>query len=239
MKTALSRSVTVTISVLFLALSACSKEPDNAAAAKPPAATVDDIPTAASPLAIAAISGDLAKIRSLLEAGAEIEATDALGRTPLHMAAFYGRTRATELLLASGATIEVRDRIGMTPLHAAVLAGGRHVVELLLDRKADPNARTDTGQTPLHLAAATGQPRVARLLIERGCRPEEQGQARQDPDLLRLAQQASDHDRSTAALCREGRLTAPRHNRWHLPADRLAVRLTRSTAREVWRIRPS
>jgi len=168
MKTALSRSVMLTISVLFLALGACSKEPDNAAAEKPPAVTVDDIPTAASPLAIAAISGDLAKIRSLLEAGAEIETTDALGRTPLHMAAFYGRTRATELLLASGATIEVRDRIGMTPLHAAVLAGGRHVVELLLDRKADPNARTDTGQTPLHLAAATGQPRVARLLIERG-----------------------------------------------------------------------
>jgi ankyrin repeat protein len=60
-------------------------------------AVVEDIPTAASPLAMAAIRGDLAEIKALLEAGAEVNVTDALGRTPLHMAAFYGRTKASEL----------------------------------------------------------------------------------------------------------------------------------------------
>jgi ankyrin repeat protein len=135
------RAALLVIAALSLALSGCSKEPEDIATLKPQpsssSATVDDVPTAASLLAKAAIRGDIVEIKSLLDAGAQIDVTDALGRTPLHMAAFYGRTKASELLLASGASIDARDRVGMTPLHAAVLSGGRHEVELLLDRKAD------------------------------------------------------------------------------------------------------
>ncbi|MBL0167457.1 MAG: ankyrin repeat domain-containing protein [Propionivibrio sp.] len=50
----------------------------------------------------AAIQGDLAAIKVLLEAGADINTRDALGRTPLHMAAFCGRPKTTELLISSG-----------------------------------------------------------------------------------------------------------------------------------------
>jgi hypothetical protein len=84
MKKILSRSALVVLTVLTLALGACSKEPDDAggSAEKPDAAAVDDVPTAASPLARAVTRGDLAKIRTLLDSGAEVDATDALGRTP-------------------------------------------------------------------------------------------------------------------------------------------------------------
>jgi len=159
--------------VLFLALAGC----DSGSSGKAPVVEasrvqVDDVPTAASPLALAAMRGDLPEISRLLDEGADVNVTDALGRTPLHMAAFYGRGKASELLLVRGAIIDAKDRVGMTPLHAAVLAVNRQQVELLLDHKAAVNARSDIGQTPLHLAAATGQPKVARSLIERGADPQ-------------------------------------------------------------------
>ncbi|HNH24920.1 MAG TPA: ankyrin repeat domain-containing protein, partial [Accumulibacter sp.] len=136
-------------SALFLVLAGCdSGTPSKAAPSESSRnPVVNDVPTAASPLAHAAMRGDLAEIKRLLEEKAEVNVTDALGRTPLHMAAFYGRTKATELLLSKGAAIDTPDRVGMTPLHAAVLAVNRQEVELLLDHKATVNAKTDMGQT--------------------------------------------------------------------------------------------
>jgi hypothetical protein len=166
--TACRLAAAITTAALALAFSGCGKQTEqNNVAVKNEAP-----PVAESPLAKAAIQGDLAEIKALLEAGADINSRDALGRTPLHMAAFYGRLKTTELLIASGADINVKDRVEMTPLHAAVLSGGRQEVELLLLKKAQINAKSDAGQTPLHLAAATGQPKLSKFLIERGADPQ-------------------------------------------------------------------
>ena len=164
MNIAASRATLLGLAMLSLAIAGCSKqaEKEPSATAKPPAAPAAtvEVLAAASPLARAASRGDLPEVKALVAAGANVNVTDALGRTPLHMAAFYGRTKVSDCLLTSGADIHARDRVGMTPLHAAVLAGARQEMELLLDRKADVNAATDAGQTPLHLAAATGQPKM-------------------------------------------------------------------------------
>jgi ankyrin repeat protein len=129
-------------------------------------------PVAESAIAKATIASDIPEIKSLLEAGGNINAKDALGRTPLHMAAFYGNTKTTEFLIANGADLNARDLVGMTPLHIAVISGGRQEVEVLLEKKAQINAKSDVGQTALHLAAATGQPKLSRFLIEHGADPQ-------------------------------------------------------------------
>ncbi|WP_291992708.1 ankyrin repeat domain-containing protein [Candidatus Accumulibacter sp. ACC003] len=171
MKTAAPRTALAAFAVLSLALSACSEQSgDHAAPAI--AAVVAETPPAAVPLMIATSSGDLAKIRALLDAGDDVNLSDALGRTPLHIAAFYGHPKTTALLIARGAKLEARDRIGMTPLHAAVLSGGRREVEVLIERNADVHARTDAGQTPLHLSGATGQPKLSQYLIAQGADPQ-------------------------------------------------------------------
>lgn len=162
---AATRMAVFALGALSLAFMACSKAPDNTAALKQ---QEEAAPTAESILAKAATKGDLAKVRSLIEEGANVNVTDALGRTPLHMTAFYGRPKTAALLIASGANVNAKDRVGMTPLHAAVLAGGAQEVELLLDKKADINAQSEIGLTPLHLAAATGQLPLTALLIQRG-----------------------------------------------------------------------
>lgn len=158
---------------LALAMAACGKSPEPALTVsgtpeKPATVRVDKPATAESPLAKAVIRGDLEKIRMLLDQGAEVDASDALGRTPLHMAAFYGRPRTTELLLAQHADLNSTDRVGMTPLHAAVLGGSLAEVDLLLGKGANLHAASDTALTPLHLAAATGQTAIVKLLLQRG-----------------------------------------------------------------------
>jgi len=157
----------IVFGALALSLAACSKQPE-----KPNAQVQTEAPSAASStLTDAAIKGDPAPAKALIDAGADVNAKDNLGRTPLHTVAFYGHLKLTELLIASGADVNAKDHVGMTPLHAAVLSGGRQEVQLLLDKKADIKAKSDAGQTALHLAAATGQPKLSRFLIERGADP--------------------------------------------------------------------
>lgn len=153
----------------FVALAAgCGKPAEQA-----PVVKKNEVPPVAeSALAKATIASDIAEIKSLLDAGADINTRDALGRTPLHMAAFFGNTKTTEFLIANGADLNARDLVGMTPLHIAVISGGRQEVEVLLEKKAEINARSDVGQTALHLAAATGQPKLSRFLLEHGANPQ-------------------------------------------------------------------
>ncbi|MEI7431953.1 MAG: ankyrin repeat domain-containing protein [Betaproteobacteria bacterium] len=161
-------SIFIFMGLLTLGTAACNKSEDKSALQN----NRETLSVAESPLAKAAIEGDLDEIKALLERGADINAKDPLGRTPLHMAAFYGRTKTSEFLIAKGAEINAKDRVGMTALHVAVISGGRQEVEVLLDNKADIKAASDSGKTALHLAAATGQPKLSKFLIDRGADPQ-------------------------------------------------------------------
>lgn len=201
---AICRTAIIAIGSLALTLTACSRQPENGAAsaagqAGKEAQKAVDTPTAESMLAKAASKGDMARIRTLLDEGGNVNVIDALGRTPLHMAAFYGRPKTSALLIASGANINAKDRVGMTPLHAAVLAGGLQEVELLLDKNAEIATATDTGLTPLHLSAATGQPQIAALLIQRGADPQSRDRDGKTP----LAYASTNQHQKTIALLKQ------------------------------------
>lgn len=183
----------VVCGALALSLAACGKETD-----KPNAQVKTEASSAAdATLAAATIKNDTAAAKALIDAGADVNGKDNLGRTPLHMAAFHGHLKLSGLLLDHGAEIDAKDHVGMTPLHAAVLSGGRQEVQLLLDRKADIKAKSAAGQTPLHLAAATGQPKLSKYLVERGADPESRDTNGKTP--LSYAVQ-NKHPQTTATL---------------------------------------
>ncbi|MCA9753909.1 MAG: ankyrin repeat domain-containing protein [Gemmatimonadetes bacterium] len=168
---------------------------------------------------------------TLIDAGANPDAADALGRTPLHDAAERGvdwavralldagaqvnaldHDRATPLhraassavatrLLDAGADPDLRDRDGRTPLHAAIGAGRTDVVELLLDRGASPAAVDVDGRTPLHLAAGSGQGLVVDRLLDLGADPAARDEAGRTP--LDDAQ-SGDHSLVVQRLKRRG-----------------------------------
>jgi len=104
----------------------------------------------AGPLHTAATNGDIAKVKSLIEEGADVDAKGSWDKTPLHNAAYSGHKAVVELLIANSADVNAKDRNGRPPLHYAVLKGHKEVTELLIASGAGVNAKTTTGKTPLH-----------------------------------------------------------------------------------------
>ena len=125
----------------------------------PPRGSRQPIPGALTPLLYAARDGRLEVARVLLDAGADIDKTDANGITPLISAIVNNRVDVAQLLIDRGADIHAADWYGRTPLWAAVETRNMDVdnasfvnsidrepllalIEVLLDRGVDPNVRT-------------------------------------------------------------------------------------------------
>ena len=123
-----------------------------------------------SPVADAAMRGDVEAVRSALRAGADANAAQGDGMTALHWAAHNGVVELAEMLLYAGANPESGTRIGnYTPLHVASKAGNAEVVAALLEAGGDPNiATTAGGARPLHFAAAAGSAETLRTLLAHG-----------------------------------------------------------------------
>ena len=127
-------------------------------------------PVADSPVADAAMEGDIAAVRGLLAGGADVNAAQGDGMTALHWAAEHGSAELAEMLLYAGAAVEPVTRIGgYTPLHIAARTGSDAVARMLLDAGADAAAPAPgTGTTPLHLAATAGSAPLVTALLDGG-----------------------------------------------------------------------
>ena len=119
--------------------------------------------------------------KCLINAGANVNATDAQNLTPLHGRAEHGDLEMVKLLVQSGAKLHAESCMG-TPLHAAV--GGyqhkppkrwREVAEFLREHGADVNFRSHCGVagdwTPLHHAAWRNHLAAVRWLVAAGADP--------------------------------------------------------------------
>ena len=146
--------------------------------------------------AVGSMSRDLAPVKALIGAGANVNAVLPEGRNLLMVAVTndnYGAVRlllaagakpdlSTELFLASiegnvkrvraaldkGAKVDSEDYDGGTPLIFAVPRKRINVVRLLIERGANVNHHNQAGWTALMYAANYMEPRSARLLLEHG-----------------------------------------------------------------------
>jgi ankyrin repeat protein len=75
---------------------------------------------------------DLAAIRSLVEAGADVNAATEHGQSPLSIAVINGNTQVVRALIEAGAEVNKPTSIGFAPLTWAVWAQKRKAAELLL-----------------------------------------------------------------------------------------------------------
>jgi ankyrin repeat protein len=119
----------------------------------------------------AALKGQAAMLRLLLEKTANPNHKSKSGATPLHDAALAGKVEAVTILLNHGARIDERETdSGDTPLYMAAAFGREEVALLLLEKGADPNLPDRTGATPLHATLASGNARIAQALRAHGGR---------------------------------------------------------------------
>ncbi|PIE90043.1 MAG: hypothetical protein CR997_07920 [Acidobacteria bacterium] len=103
-------------------------------------------------LAYFAAIGDLAKVKSLLASGQNIDSLARSGATPLLMAAAYEKMDVCEYLLEKGAFIDVQNDEGWTPLMFAATTSNLELLQLLLELGADYNLRTKQGVSLYYLA---------------------------------------------------------------------------------------
>jgi len=126
----------------------------------------------ASPIADAAMRGDVATVRTLIARRADVNAPQGDGMTALHWAADHGDSAIAVELLRAKANVTSRTRIGAyTPLHIAARTGSSAVVRALLAAGSDVKATTTSGATALHFAAAAGNPDVVKALLAKGADP--------------------------------------------------------------------
>ena len=123
-----------------------------------------------SPVADAAMRGDVEEVRKLLRRGADVNAPQSDGLTAMHWAAQSGDAALASVLVYAGASVGSLTRNdAYTPLHMAARGGHADVIGLLLEAGADPGAATSsTGVTPMHLAAKAGSGEAMRVLAGSG-----------------------------------------------------------------------
>jgi hypothetical protein len=123
-----------------------------------------------SPLHVAIYMKDEARVRSLLEAGVNINELTPGGMKPIRRAVFTGFTSAVELLIANGADVNDKSNWNWTLLHGAAENGHKEIVELLIAKGANVNVRDGAGRTPLWYAKREGHTEIVELLRKHGAR---------------------------------------------------------------------
>ena len=120
------------------------------------------------PLVDAAAQQNWQQVRTLLDAGADVNTPRADGVTALLWAAHWNDIDTVEFLLDAGADPNAADDHGVTPLMRASENASVAVARALLAAGANPNAAQTSGLTALMIAAGTGNRDVVRALLTSG-----------------------------------------------------------------------
>merc|ERR1712150_223507 len=99
--------------------------------------------------------GNVKRIETFLENGADVNATDEQGMALLHWSCDRGHLNLVEMLANRNADLNVKDEDGQTPLHYACSCEHENIVKLLLERNADTSITDTDGLTPLECAESS------------------------------------------------------------------------------------
>ncbi len=122
-----------------------------------------------SPVADAAMQGNKASVRTLIQRKANVNAPQADGATALHWAVRANDLDLADMLLRAGARVNAANAEGATPLLLAALNGNSAMIERLIQAGADPNAPlSETDDTALMMASRTGNTAAVKVLLDHG-----------------------------------------------------------------------
>src|SRR5262245_58153927 len=93
---------------------------------------------ARSEVAEAAMKGDKAAVRTLIQQKADVNTPQPDGATALHWAAYRGDKELADMLIKAGANARAANREGATPLWLASINGDAPMIAALIAAGADP-----------------------------------------------------------------------------------------------------
>ncbi len=121
---------------------------------------------ATSPVADAAMAGDMVTVRALVQKKADVNAPQPDGATAIQWAAYRNDLAMADILIAAGANVKTPNHDGATALYLASIAGSAPMLNKLLNAGADPNELGPEGETPLMLAARNGRVDAIKVLLD-------------------------------------------------------------------------
>lgn len=114
-------------------------------------------------------TGNLIRLKEIINLGVNINNKDQNGNTILFLASLYGQKEVVELLINIGANVNERDNNGRTPLMYAAYNGHTSVIELLLQSGADVYQTDNWGtRTAIYVAFFNGHREVLDLFEDWG-----------------------------------------------------------------------
>src|SRR5215470_942906 len=98
-------------------------------------------------VADAAMKGNQALVRTLLQQKADVNAIQVDGATALHWAVYRSDLELAQLLIKAGAKVEAKNREGITPLYMASAYDNSDLIQSLLTAGADAKQKGPNGET--------------------------------------------------------------------------------------------
>jgi ankyrin repeat protein len=186
-----------------------------------------------STVADAAMKGDTAGLRLLLEQKADVNAPQIDGATALHWAVYRDDREAADLLIKAGAKVDAPNREGVTPLAMASLYGSAAMVDRLLNAGADAKQRALNGETMLMFAARNGNPEVIKRLVAAGADVNAKERLRGTDALMWAAEQR--HPAAVKMLLELGADHSARSGPAGLPRNYMAPRVNTAAVKDAAR----
>ncbi len=118
------------------------------------------------PVGLAAFFGHLDAVKTLIAAGADINAA---AKNPFKVQAIHAAVASKNLdivraVLAAGADPNAAQQQGFRPIHESGASGNRALAELLMQHGADPGLKNDEGKSPIDYAREKGHAEFATWL---------------------------------------------------------------------------
>jgi ankyrin repeat protein len=116
----------------------------------------------------AAFRGNIPICEVLLEAGADVYATDKFGKSPLHFAIQRGFDDLAHFLLSKSHPLDYQRVAKMSLMQMAATVGRSGVIRALSVRGANVNDRNEIDETPLHMATKGNKLDAMKVLLQLG-----------------------------------------------------------------------